>query len=119
MLKQIQYISTLPENYINQNTTAEIICSKDGKTLYVSNRGHDSIAVFSIDIEKGTLTTRDIVDAHGKHPRHFNITPDGNWLLCANRDTDNVTVFRIDKDGIPIYTNTELKLEKTVCIKFL
>ena len=91
-----QKISSLPADFRGENTTAEIRLSLDGRFVYVSNRGPDSLAVFARDPAAGTLTLVEIVPCGGKHPRNFALSPDGRWLVCANRDTDNLVVFRVD-----------------------
>jgi 6-phosphogluconolactonase len=95
-LRMIQTISTLPKDFKSENSGAEIEVSPGGKTLYVSNRGHNSIAVFSIDDTKGTLTPVEHVSTHGKTPRGFGIDPSGSHLIVGNQDTQNLVVFRID-----------------------
>ena len=118
--KQIQVVSTLPGDYHGRNDTAEIIVHPSGKWLFASNRGHDSIAVFSIDRADGTLHSAGNFPTGGKEPRHFAIDPSGHFLLAENQNTNNITVFKINYttgalthvagvDGIP----------SPVCIAFL
>ena len=95
-LKELQVISTLPKDFAGQSTTAEIAVHPNGRFLYGSNRGDDSIAVFAIDPGKGTLTFVDRVSTGGKTPRGFAIDPTGTWLLAANQDSDNIVVFRLN-----------------------
>jgi 6-phosphogluconolactonase len=96
-MKAIETISTLPPGIDGKgNSTAEIFIHPNGKFLYGSNRGHNSIAVFSIDTTSGKLTPIDDTSTEGKVPRSFAIDPSGNYLLAANQDTNNVTVFHID-----------------------
>ena len=72
----------------------------DGRFVYGSNRGHDSIAIFAVDASTGTLTPAGPpVDAGESTPRNFAIDPTGTFLLAANRDSDTVVVFRIDPAG--------------------
>lgn len=91
-----QTIPTLPADFHGENTCAEIRLHPNGRFLYASNRGHDSLAVYTRDPAAGTLTLVEIVPSGGKHPRNFALSPDGRWLVCANRDTDNLVVFRVD-----------------------
>ena len=72
-------------------------CIRSGRFLYCSNRGHDSIAVYSIDPAKGTLTPVEIVPSGGKEPRNFEIDPTGHFLISANQNSNNIAVFRIDQ----------------------
>jgi len=99
VLHPLETISTLPKDFAGQNDTAEVQVHPTGKFLYGSNRGHDSIAVFAIDAEKGTLTPIEYVATQGKTPRNFGIDPTGSFLLVANQDSDNLVVFRIHPDS--------------------
>jgi 6-phosphogluconolactonase len=96
LLTQIQDISTLPAGFTGTNTTAQILAHKSGKFVYISNRGHDSIAIFSADPATGMLTFVEHQKV-GAHPRNFNFDPSGNLLLVASRDDANVAVFKIDQ----------------------
>ncbi len=119
VLKEIQTIGTLPAGFTGENDTAEVQVHPNGKFLYGSNRGHNSIAVFSIDPKKGTLTPVEHVSTQGKIPRNFGIDPTGSFLLAANQDTNNVVVFRIDaKTGRLTPTGQVLQVGKPVCVKF-
>lgn len=117
-LTEVQSVSTLPEGYSGGNSTAEIAISKDGRFLYGSNRGHDSIVVIEINQENGQLNIVDYVSVEGKHPRHFALTPSGEYLIAANRDTDNLTVFRVDQaTGRITFTGVAETISKPVCVK--
>jgi 6-phosphogluconolactonase len=94
-LKEIQSLSTLPGDYKGNNSTAEIQIDHEGKFLYVSNRGHDSIAVYSVDPARGTLTLVENVPSLGRTPRNLIIDPTNDYLFAANQAGDNVVVFRI------------------------
>jgi len=95
-LKEIQSLSTLPAGYNGNNSTAEIQIDHEGKFLYVSNRGHDSIAVFSVDPMRGTLMRIENVTSLGRTPRNLIIDPTNDYLFSANQGGDNVVVFRTD-----------------------
>ncbi|SMG40761.1 6-phosphogluconolactonase [Arenibacter troitsensis] len=110
--------STLPEDYQEPNACADIHISKDGKFLYASNRGHNSIAVYSVS-EVGDLELLGIENVQGDWPRNFALSPDGNFLLVANQKSDNIIVFRVDKQtGLLKYTGNQLGLSQPVCLKF-
>src|SRR5712692_3969247 len=91
-----QQISALPKNFTGRNDAAEVAVHPNGKFLYTSNRGHDSIAVFAIDDGRGTLTPVADVPTGGKEPRHFAIDPSGKYLLAENQLSNNIVVFRIN-----------------------
>jgi 6-phosphogluconolactonase len=95
-LNEIQSLSTLPADYKGNNTTAEIQIDADGRFLYVTNRGHDSIAVYSVDRVTGTLTRIENVPSLGRTPRNITIDPTNQYVIAANQNGDNVVVFRID-----------------------
>lgn len=96
ILRPFQTISTLPKDFTGQNDTAEIHVHPNGKFLYASNRGHDSIAEFSIDKKTGQLAFVHAFSTQGKTPRNFELDPAGSHLLVANQDTGRVVVFGID-----------------------
>ncbi|GIP35201.1 lactonase family protein [Paenibacillus sp. J2TS4] len=117
-LLPFETVTTLPVDYNGDNSCAEITVSRDGNFLYGSNRGHDSIVVYSIDKSSGKLTLVEHVSTEGKHPRHFALTPDGDFLIAANRDTDNLTVFRVNQDtGKLTYTGNSFSVSKPVCVQ--
>jgi len=120
-LTEIQTISTLPEGYAGaaDNATADIHISPDGRFLYGSNRGHDSIAVYAIQAD-GLLAPVEHASTRGGHPRNFAIAPDGRYVLVANRDGNNIVTFRRDADtGKLEATGDELHVSKPVCVKFV
>jgi len=99
-LTPVQTISNLPSDFTGVDNSAEIEVDASGRFLYASNRGNDTITVFSIDPAKGTLTKVQVVPTQGKTPRNFAIDPSGKWLIAANQDSDDLVVFTIDpKDG--------------------
>jgi len=86
----------LPKGFTGRNDAAEIAVHPNGKFLYASNRGHESMAIFAIDAAKGTLTFVAHVPTGGKEPRHFAIDPSGKYLLVENQLSNNIVVFKID-----------------------
>ena len=119
-LHELKTISTLPEKFAGNNDAAEIAVHPSGKFLYASNRGHDSIAVFSVDPVKGALTRVEFVSTRGKTPRNFAIDPTGSWLFVANQASDDVVVFRIDsKTGHLTPTGQVLSVASPACVKFV
>ncbi len=92
----IQKVPMLPKGFSGRNDAAEIAVHPNGKFLYASNRGHDSIAVFAVDETIGMLTQVGDVPTGGKEPRHFAIDPSGMYLLAENQFSNNIVVFKID-----------------------
>ena len=86
----------LPAGFEGRNDAAEIAIHQSGKWLFASNRGHDSIAVFSIDPANGKLTAAGGFPTGGREPRHFAIDPSGKYLLAENQFSNNIVVFKID-----------------------
>ena len=120
MMQMKQTISTLPVNYSGENTAAEISVDAKGKYLYVSNRGDDSIGIFSINSEDGNLTPVEWISSGGKTPRHFEIDPTGQWLFVANQNSDNIVLFRIDPTtGRLSHTSQASGVSSPVCIRFI
>ena len=116
--ERMQVISTLPDGYEGFNATAAIRLSKDGKYLYASNRGHDSIAVFSI-LADGSLELLEIVPSHGQNPRDFNLTPDQEFLIAVHQDSDNATVFKRNPEtGRLAELSNDFQVPEAVCITF-
>ena len=119
-LHRIQTIPTLPKKFAGKGTAAEIVVDGKGRFLYVSNRGHDSIAVFSIDPDNGNLKSLEWVASGGKTPRNFAIDPTGQWLFAANQDSNNINLLRIDQSsGRLTPASRSLTMVSPVCIRFV
>ena len=119
-LKEIETVSTLAPGFSGANTCADIHVSADGKFVYCSNRGSDSIAVLKIDERTGKLSYIENTPTGGKKPRNFSIDPTGNFLLAANQDTGNIVVFRIDRaSGKLQNTGNVIEVPAPVCLKFV
>ncbi len=118
-LKEIHTLSTLPGE-VRGNSTAETQCSPDGKWVFVSNRGHDSIAVFAVDQATGKLTAAGHSPTQGKTPRNFGVDPTGTYVVAANQNTGNVVVLKIDpKTGQLAPTGSSIQVPRAVCVRFL
>ncbi len=116
---EIETVSTLPEGFEGVNTTAELEIHPSGKFLYCSNRGHNSLAVYSIDQATGKLTKVENASTGGETPRNFAIAPGGAYLLAANQDSSNVVEFQINQDtGALTPTGSEIRVGAPVCIKY-
>jgi 6-phosphogluconolactonase len=119
-LKPIQTVSTLPQGYSGDTTCAEVQVHPSGKFLYGSNRGHNSIASFTIDEKTGRLTPSGHQGQDIKTPRNFAIDPTGNFCLVANQDADSIVVFRINQEtGQLTPTGHKVTVAMPVCIKFM
>ena len=117
--KQLQTISTLPDGYEGSRGTAEVQVTPDGRFLYASNRGHDSIACFSVDGETGKLTLVEIEPTGGKTPRNFGIHPGGKFIIAANQNSNTLKVFAIDqKTGALTDTGYGATCPKPVCVTY-
>ena len=119
-LAAVQTVKTLPDDYVGSKSCADIHISPDGKFLYGSNRGHESLVIFNINPKTGQLNLVGHQNVLGKTPRNFAIDPTGNFVLVANQDTDNVVIFRRDKQtGKMTATGQEIKVSMPVCLKFM
>ena len=119
-LTTIQTISTLPDGYTEVSHTADIHVHPNGRFLYGSNRGHDSIAVYAIDQDTGQLTLVEIVPTGGANPRNFGLDPTGTYLIAGNHSTDDIFTFRVDPDtGQLTPTGHKAEVVSPVCHKFI
>ncbi|MGH7957650.1 MAG: lactonase family protein [Opitutaceae bacterium] len=115
-----QTIPTLPADFKAQTSTAEVRIHPNGRFLYGSNRGHDSVAVFSIAPTTGELSPVEIVKSGGRTPRNFALSPDGKWLVCGHQDTPLLTVFRVDAStGRLSSTKHSANVPSCVCVLFV
>jgi 6-phosphogluconolactonase len=121
-LESFQTVSTLPEgvSVLPSYSTAEIHMHPNGKFVYGSNRGHNTIAVFGIDQATGRLTPVEHQSTQGKTPRGFGIDPTGHYLIAGNQDSDTVVGFRIDPNsGRLTPTGQTVQVGAPVCVEFL
>ncbi|MCA9131993.1 MAG: lactonase family protein, partial [Planctomycetales bacterium] len=118
-LTQQQNISTVPEDFSGKSFTADLKITPNGKFLYGTNRGHDSIAIFRI-ADDGQLQRVGIEPSLGKGPQNLLITPDGRWLLCANMPSNNLAVFAIDANTGALQAAAEpISIPMPACIRWL
>jgi len=117
--EELQTVPALPSDFKGENLCADVHISPDGKYLYASNRGHDSLVCFGIDEKTGWLTYRNHTSAGGRVPRNFAISPDGTLLLVANQQTNNIVTFKIDPGTGQLHkTGYEVEVPMPVCLKF-
>jgi 6-phosphogluconolactonase len=118
--KSIQTIKTIPKVYKGENWCADIHVSADGRFVYGSNRGHNSISVFKRDQVSGKLEIIQTVSVEGNWPRNFALDPSKDFLLVANQKSNDITVFRIDPiTGMLRFTGRKFPTDRPVCLQFL
>jgi len=103
------YATLGADDHEPENNTSEVRVHPSGRFVYIGNRGHDSIAVFSIDAESGTLTPVERESVRGIWPRNFNLDPSGQWMIVAGQYSDSLTVFAINEDSGELTFNRQLK----------
>ena len=119
-LHDLQTVSTLPTDFTGKSHCADVHISPDGRFVYGSNRGHDSIVIFAIDQANGRLTYVDHESTQGGTPRNFALDPTGTFLLAANASSDSIVTFRIDKEtGRLDATGHVAEVPMPVCLKLI
>lgn len=119
-LEWIETVKTIPGGFTGSNSCADVHVAPSGKYVYGSNRGHNSIARFKIDLDTGKLTALGHVPTQGRTPRNFAIDPTGTFLLAANQNTNTVVVFRIDQtSGELLATGNGVQVPSPVCIQMV
>ena len=117
-LVPLERVTMLPGDFSGKSYAADIHFSPDGKFLYASNRGHESLAIYAVDASTGKLTIAGHADTHGKHPRNFLIDEKGQLAMVTNRDNNNVVFFnRNAGNGQLTYTGKEISVPTPVCVK--
>lgn len=118
-LSPFQVVSCLPQSYTGNSRASEIAVSADGGFVYASNRGFDSVAVFSVAPETGWLTTVAVAPSGGKTPRFFALDPTGRFMHVANEDSDAIVTFALDRaTGELAETGDVVTTGSPVCIVF-
>lgn len=117
-LAEIQTVSTLPGGYTGPISCADIHLHPNGRFLYASNRGHDSLAIYRIDPATGRLALLGHESTRGQTPRNFSLTPDGDLLLVANQDSSTVVVFRVDSGSGRLTHLATNEVPTPVCLQF-
>lgn len=121
-LTEIETVSTLPEADRGKTglSTAETIAHPNGKFVYVSNRTHDTIAVFTCDVSTGKLTLIQNVPVEGEIPRNICLDPTGKWLIAAHQNSGTAALFKVDQDsGKLTFTGTKVNVPGSICVRFL
>lgn len=115
-LEPRQMLTTLPEDYFGPGWASGIVMERSGKAVYVSNRTHDTVTVFTIDPETGRLAFRQNLPTEGNQPRFLDLEPDGKRLVAANELTHTVTVFDVQPDGSLEREKNQIREGSPVCV---
>ncbi|MGX7205145.1 lactonase family protein [Enterococcus pingfangensis] len=116
---QKQKVSTLPKDFDGENGGAAIRVSNDGRYLYASNRGHNSIAVFAISEDGSTIELIQSISTEGDFPRDFALSPDNAYVVAANQNSDNLTLYRRDsQNGLLTMIQNDIFAPEAVCVYF-
>ncbi|MGK9063714.1 lactonase family protein [Stutzerimonas chloritidismutans] len=119
VLSPRQVLSTLPDSYTGNSRASGIQVDAQGRFLYASNRGFDSIAVFAIDLQTGLLSFVAAIPSQGKTPRYFTLSPDGRYLFALNEDSDSIVTFAVDHQlGLLEATGEQVTTGSPVCMIF-
>jgi 6-phosphogluconolactonase len=120
ILTELQTSSTLPSDFKGVSKAAEILVNPNGKFLYASNRGHESLAIFSINKSTGKISLLEHISTLGKSPRNFEFDPTKKWLIVANHNSDNAVVFKVDeKTGHLTPNGQQASIVSPFCVRFL
>lgn len=117
-LEFLQLLPLLPDSYKEPNTSAEIAVSSDGRFVYASNRGHDSIASFAIQ-DNGTLENLGLTESGGEGPRHFAVIPGNDWMVVANENSHTLTALKMGHSGAPCTVENIVQTTAPVCVKVI
>ncbi len=116
--KTLLSVSTLPTNFQGNNSTAEIVVHPNGKNVYASNRGHNSICVLNFNADKETLEASGHAKEKISTPRNFTIHPSGNWLLVGNQATNSISIFKVELNGGLTFSELVESIPTPVCLRF-
>ncbi|WP_207435307.1 lactonase family protein [Sabulibacter ruber] len=117
---EVETVPTIPSDYTGENACADVHVSADGRFLYGSNRGHNSIVVFAIDQDTNKLTLVQHVSVQGNWPRNFTLSPSGKTMLVANQRSNNITTFKVDtQTGKLTYTGHSTELPSPVYVQVI
>jgi 6-phosphogluconolactonase len=118
-VRPIQTVPTVPPGYSGRNAPSDVHVHPNGKFVYGSNRGHDSIAIFRIDEATGMLTQVDVVKTQGQNPRGFGFDPAGNFIVVGNQASNNLVTFAVDPDnGRMTPTGGKADISRPACVRF-
>jgi 6-phosphogluconolactonase len=118
-IELVELVRTVPASFTEENRCSDLHLSSDGRFLYGSNRGHDSISVFAIDATTGKLTQVGLAMTEGRTPRNFALSPSGRFLLVANQNGDSIVVFRRDAATGLLQRVDKIDVGTPMCIKMV
>ncbi|MBE7494856.1 MAG: lactonase family protein [Verrucomicrobiaceae bacterium] len=121
-MTEVQTVSTLPEADQGKPgfSTAETLAHPNGRNVYVSNRTHDTIAVFACDPATGRLTLIQNVPVEGQIPRNICLDPTGKWLIAAHQNSGTAAVFKVDTEsGRLTFTGRKVEVPGSICVRFV
>ena len=119
-VRLMKTVRLIPTDFSARNSSADVRIHPNGKFVYASSRGHDSIGICKIDEATGNIELVDIVKTQGATPAGFNFEPSGKFLYVANGGTDNVVTFAVDPDtGKMTPTGAKVDVKKPQCVYFL
>jgi 6-phosphogluconolactonase len=115
----VQTIPTIPSGYTQRNSPADVHVHPNGRFVYSSNRGHNSLAIFRIDEATGRMTPIDIVPTQGATPRAFRFDPSGRYIFAANQGSSTIVTFGVDPEtGMLAATGAKVEVPRPVCVTF-
>lgn len=118
--KELQYISTIPNDFTENSQGSAIHISKDGRFVYAANRGHNSIAIFAVNQENGKLEFVDYTPTNGDWPRDFVLDPTDEYVLVSNQNSSNLVLYKRNKEtGKLTFIQSDITVPDPVCVKFL
>ena len=118
-LSPLETRSTLPTGWTGRNFPGDIHVAPSGRTLYVSNRGHNSLAVIAVAVSTGALTLEQVIPTGGDWPRNFSLDPASRWLLVANQRSNSIVVFARDQEsGRLTPTGEQIAVARPACVRF-
>jgi 6-phosphogluconolactonase len=117
---ELQYIPTIPADFTENSQGSAIHISSDGRFVYAGNRGHDSIAIFSVNQDSGELTLVEYTSTEGNWPRDFVLDPSESFIVASNQESSNLVLFSRDKEtGKLTLVQSDVSVPDPVCVKFL
>lgn len=118
--KELQYVSTIPADFTENNQCSAIHVSSDGRFVYAANRGHNTIALYSVDEKTGTLTFVEHTSTEGNWPRDFVLDPSEAFLVASNEKSHNLVLYSRDRStGKLTLLQSDVTIPEPVCVKFL